>query len=116
MLLGLAAATLILPGCASIISGSTDEIEVATNPPGADCILYRDGKNVGRINPTPGKLTVARSYNDITVNCNKENFDEGAATAGSGFNGWVIGNLLLGEAWSASSSTRQQLTPQATMT
>jgi hypothetical protein len=26
----------------------------------------------------------------------KPEFDDGAATAGSGFNGWVIGNLLLG--------------------
>ncbi len=69
--IGLMLATLLLPGCASIVSGSTDEIEVATNPPGADCILYRDGANVGRINPTPGKLTVARSYSDITVNCTK---------------------------------------------
>jgi hypothetical protein len=95
-LIGLATATLMLPGCASIISGSSDEIGVATNPPGADCILYREGANIGRINPTPGKLVVSRSYNDITAKCNKEGYDEGAGTAGSGFNGWVLGNLVFG--------------------
>ena len=94
--IGLTLATLMLPGCASIVSGSTDEIEVATNPPGADCILYRDGANIGRINPTPGRLAVARSYSDVTVNCTKPEFEDAAGTAGSGFNGWVIGNLLLG--------------------
>lgn len=95
-LLGLAAAMLMLPGCASIISGSTDEIEVATNPAGADCILYRDGSNVARINPTPGVAQVSRSYSDITASCTKDGYDEGYGTAGSGLNGWVFGNVVFG--------------------
>jgi hypothetical protein len=41
-------------------------------------------------------VRVARSYDDITVNCVKPEFEDGAATAGSGFNGWVLGNLFLG--------------------
>ena len=92
----LAAATLMLPGCASIISGSTDDVSVSTSPPGADCTLYREGKNIGRINPTPGTVQVSRSWQDIIAECKKDGYDVANATAASGLNGWVFGNIIFG--------------------
>lgn len=64
--MGLTTATLMLPGCASMISGTTDDLGVLSNPGGADCTLYQDKANIGRVSQTPGKVIVPRSWSDIT--------------------------------------------------
>lgn len=90
----LVAATL-LSGCASIISGSHDDIMVKTDPEGADCTVYRGAEVLGHVNPTPGGIVVPRSYGDILVRCVKDDY-EGEAMNTSGLNGWVFGNIIFG--------------------
>ena len=44
----LAAATLLISGCASIVSGSHDDILVKSEPEGADCTVYRGADVLGQ--------------------------------------------------------------------
>lgn len=88
-------AAALLSGCASIISGSHDDIMVKTDPEGADCTVYQGAEVLGHVNPTPGGIVVPRSYNDIFVRCVKEDY-EGEAMNTSGLNGWVFGNIIFG--------------------
>ncbi len=83
-------------GCASIISGRTQEVHVNTNPAGADCALLREGKVIGRVNPTPGSITIERTKDDITLKCNKEGYMETGYENNSGIAPATWGNLALG--------------------
>jgi len=85
-----------LSGCASIVSGSHQDISINTSPEGAKCAVYRDGVQVGYVNSTPGVVSVSRRANDLWVGCVKDNYDFSNAKDSSDFNGWVIGNLGFG--------------------
>jgi hypothetical protein len=95
-LIALATATLMLPGCASIISGHTDDILVNTDPPGADCTLKRGTDIVGHANPTPTTVIVTRQAADIDISCDKPGYQTASAVQEYGMNGWVFGNILFG--------------------
>lgn len=89
-------AALSLAGCASIVSGSHQDISINTSPEGAKCALYREGVQVGYVNSTPGVVSVSRKGSDLWVGCVKDNYDFSNAKNSSDFNGWVIGNLGFG--------------------
>lgn len=58
---------LVLGGCASIIEGSRQEIEITTEPPGADCTIQREGKTIARVSPTPGTAMISKTREDLTI-------------------------------------------------
>ena len=55
--------------CATIISGTTQDLYVDSEPKGASCKIDRQGAVVGTINPTPGKVNVPRHKDNIVVAC-----------------------------------------------
>ena len=79
-----------------MFGGTSQEIEITTSPPGANCALERAGKIVGRVNPTPGATMVAKSRKDITVTCTKENYADATGYSDSGVEPWVFMNLVFG--------------------
>lgn len=84
------------PGCASVIKGSTQSLNLTTSPePGATCVLTSPG-GTNQTVETPGTVTVERSKHDIAVTCNKAGFEEAYAVIPSSFEGWTLGNLLIG--------------------
>jgi TonB family protein len=84
-----------LSGCATIIKGSSQSIAITTPPTtGADCVL--SSKEGSWTVNSPGRVTVARSKEDILVHCSKTGFQEAAATIPSNFDGWTLGNLVVG--------------------
>lgn len=85
-----------LSGCASIVSGKHQTIDIATNPSGAKCALYRDGEKIGTVDSTPGSVTVSRKSSDLTIGCTKDNYDFSKSKNESDVNGWVFGNLGIG--------------------
>lgn len=87
---------LLLGGCATVVSGTTQTIGVNTDPEGADCQFSRKGVLVGRVNPTPGTMQVGKDYESVTVLCRKEGFDETTGVIGSEFQAMTLGNILLG--------------------
>lgn len=93
ILLSLAAT---LPGCATLIDGTSQNVTVSTSPAGAQCDIDRDGARLGTINPTPGSLHVDKSRKDLTVTCAKDGFRTATVAQSASFGGTTFGNLLLG--------------------
>ena len=85
-----------LSGCASIVSGTSQEIKVVTNPPGANCQFVREGAVIASVNNTPGGVTIKKTKHDITLKCNKEGYQEATYLNHSGADGATFGNIILG--------------------
>ncbi len=63
-------AVLALGGCATAIRGTTQRVGVATDPPGAECLLKnRLMDTPARIAATPGDAEVARSASELNLTC-----------------------------------------------
>lgn len=93
---GAAAAALVLGGCATVVSGTTQTIGINTDPQGADCQFTRKAVLVGRVNPTPGMLQIGKDYESVSVLCRKDDFEDTAGVIGSEFQAATLGNILLG--------------------
>jgi hypothetical protein len=87
---------LSLSGCASMFGGTSQEIEITTSPPGANCAIERAGKIVGRVNPTPGTVMIGKSRQDIRILCEKPEYDNAVIDKDSGVEPWVFANLFFG--------------------
>jgi hypothetical protein len=86
---------LALSGCASIVKGTSQSIAITTPPTtGANCILS-SGQGNWTVT-SPGAVTVEKSKEDIQVRCDKPGWQQGVATIPSNFEGWTLGNILLG--------------------
>lgn len=85
-----------LPACATITTGTSQNISVLTDPPGASCTLTRDGGVVGVVNPTPGSVTVSKSARDIALRCTRPGSQPGVATATPQLQAMTAGNILIG--------------------
>ena len=92
ILFGVAATA--LAGCATLLEGTSQEILVSTNPPGATCTLEREGQTIATIATTPSAALVQRRKYDITIRCKKEGFQEAVFINNSGLaSGSVAGNV-----------------------
>lgn len=85
-----------LSACSSIIEGTSQELIINTSPEGADCALQREGQIIGRVNPTPGGITVKKSKHDITVICTKKGYEKATYFNKSDVAGATVGNIILG--------------------
>lgn len=93
--MAVAAIALSLGGCASVIKGGSQSIAISSPPvSGATCTLTSAQGNWTVI--TPGAVEVSRSKEDVQVRCVKPGYQDGVATIPSSFEGWTVGNLLLG--------------------
>lgn len=88
-----AMAALSVGGCASIFDGTSEEITVNTNPPGATCVFYRENLQIGTVVNTPGILNVKKRKYDITIKCNKPGFSEASYLNHSGTSNLIAGNI-----------------------
>lgn len=81
--------------CAVLVSGcgvppGNPGILVATTPPGASCVLSRQGQPIATVAPTPGIALAEPAAGDITIVCSRPGFADAAVTlpardAGPGF-------------------------------
>ncbi len=95
----LALAMLQLTGCASIVSGTNQPLTVETRADtgavaGASCKLSND-KGAWHLT-TPGSTTVNRSFEDLSITCEKPDYKTGLLTVKSSTKGMAFGNILLG--------------------
>ncbi|HEX4302350.1 MAG TPA: hypothetical protein VHZ78_06125 [Rhizomicrobium sp.] len=91
----LAALGIALSGCASIVEGTTQMVQVATPPvDGAACTLS-SSQGVYTVT-TPGSVKVHKTKDDMKVVCKKDGYQDGTTVVLSHFNGATAGNLLLG--------------------
>ena len=92
----LAAVSLFLSGCSSIIEGTTQEVFINTNPAGAACDFLREGQRIGRVDPTPGAETVKKTKHDITIECVLAGYQKATYHNKSDVAGATFGNIVLG--------------------
>jgi hypothetical protein len=90
------AAALSLSACSSIISGTSQEILVNTNPSQADCGLYRQGAKIGEVVSTPGSVLIQKTKHDVTVVCVRDGYQQTTYFNKSGVAGATFGNIILG--------------------
>jgi hypothetical protein len=84
-----------LSGCATIIKGSSQSITITSSPvSGANCLLTSKEGSWPVV--TPGVVKVDKTKEDILVRCTKDGYQEALATIPSDFQGWTLGNILLG--------------------
>lgn len=75
-----AAAVSLLAGCATIISGGSDEIRIETaDVPGATCEVRSSSGVVLASTVTPGTVSVPRLEERLKVTCEKEGYETGEA-------------------------------------
>ena len=88
-------ATIGLSGCASVIKGTSQSIAITTPPTtGAQCTLSSSQGNW--VLTSPASVTVKKSKDDIQARCTKPGWQDGIATIPSNFEGWTVGNIVLG--------------------
>ena len=85
-----------LTSCASVLSGTSQEISVNTNPSGANCGLYRQQERIATIQDTPGSALVQKTKNNIWVACVKPGFLPASYLNHSGTADASFGNILAG--------------------
>ena len=83
-------------GCSSIIEGTTQEVFVNTNPAGAACDFLREGRRIGRVDPTPGAATVKKTKHDIRIECVLAGYRKATYHNKSGAAAATFGNIVLG--------------------
>lgn len=85
-----------LQGCASIVSGSSQVVSVDTpGCAGARCELSND-KGKFFVASTPGTVTLTRSYNNLQVVCNRNDWSSDPLSVASTTKGLAFGNILVG--------------------
>ena len=86
-------------GCASIVNGQNQSVSVETRTEtgpiaGANCKLSNN-KGTWFVT-TPGSTIVQRSYEDLSVRCEKESNEPGMASVKSSTKAMAFGNILFG--------------------
>ena len=105
---GAALLTVTVSGCASLWEGRSQDIAVSTDPPGAECGLYREeGQRIATIERTPGSAPVRKTRSDIWIVCVKPGYQQSIYYNRSGgtITNVVAGVLTLGISTAVDAST-----------
>jgi len=89
-LLILAWVSILSGGCASIFTGTTQVIQVHTDPPGASVQI--DGAQIGN---TPRLIKISRGDSKLLL-VYKEGYEPEVIEVGTKINGWFFGNIVIG--------------------
>lgn len=89
----IAAASVLVSGCASIFEGTHQDIQIVTNPPGASCVFERHGEVLGTVPQTPGTMTVRKTKYDIMIKCDKAGYQQAQFLNHSGTSAAIAGNV-----------------------
>jgi hypothetical protein len=92
---GLLGAAWLLAGCATITTGTTQPINIDSEPQQAMCTLMREGQELGTVT-TPAPLTIKRHASTIQVICRKPGYEDGRVIMNSRYESASAGNFLLG--------------------
>lgn len=118
--IGACALPALLAGCATITTGSSQNVTLVTEPGGAACVFNRGGEIMGIINPTPGTLMLTKGHGDVRVRCSKEGFLDSSGVVGAKFQKMTFGNILfggiIGIVVDAASGATGEYEPQITIT
>ncbi|ABS77258.1 hypothetical protein [Coxiella burnetii] len=87
---------MLLTGCASIVNGTHQSVQVVTPPvSGASCLLSNN-KGKWYLKSTPGYVTVHRAYAPLAVSCHKKGYLPANRLVHSKTKSMAFGNLVFG--------------------
>ena len=89
-------AGMLASGCATITTGSTQNLTVQSMPAGANCTLHRAGELLGVVTATPATLNISKGTKAINVTCQLENHVLSTQTLDADFQAMTVGNVLVG--------------------
>ena len=84
-----------LAACASIVDGSTQEIEFKSEPAGSHCVVNRDNEEIANFK-TDTFVTVDRSKWPMKILCKQKGYKDTVLNIAAVSNPYVSGNLLMG--------------------
>lgn len=88
----------LLSGCATVVTGTTQTVDVRSYPPGAQCTLARAGMVIATVDETPQSIEISRSLRDVELRCSKPGYDDGHGTLRSDMHEAALGNVFVGGA------------------
>lgn len=110
--LAIAAAALALGGCGSMMSGTTQQIKVSSNPPGATVYTGLQKSDISGVAQVTNKvaigvtpLTIALSRKDGALFVEKEGYFPATVPLSTKMNPWMWGNIALTSPLSTSIDT-----------
>jgi hypothetical protein len=86
----LAGAMFVLAGCATIVYGTTEKVQIDSNPDGADVVID-DSQHL----TTPAQIKLARGSAHKLV-FHKAGYQDDTENLTSSTSGWILGNLIGG--------------------
>lgn len=86
---------LLLGGCATVLTGTRQDIQVDSQPAGAVCTFTRAGANLGSVT-TPGSLNIQRNAAPVTVVCTRDDYEEARAVLNARREMVTIGSAIIG--------------------
>lgn len=101
----------IVSGCASIFTGSTQQVEFDSDPQGATVVIgkmkTKDGKKIMVDSYDAGvtPLVVELSRKKIMVEISKEGYETQEVQLGTTMNPWFLGNFIFGGVLGSSTDT-----------
>ena len=92
-----AAALALTGGCATVLRGVSQDVQIATDPTGAACELRaKDGKVVDEIPVTPGYVRVRKGLEGYTVACRRQGYLDATTALESGIESDEVGGMTWG--------------------
>ena len=86
----------LLSACATIVEGTDQSIKVNLSPDQANCIVTREGAQVGSLSRKNKYIKVSKSKNDLDVECRAPGYLTENLTVESSASGWgVVGCILI---------------------
>lgn len=92
---------LLLSGCATIISGTTDKVSVESNPPGAAFTIQNKAGVTVANGVTPASVTLKKgdgyfSDESYRVNYSLQDYYPQTGVVSASLNPWYFGNIVFG--------------------
>lgn len=87
-----------LVGCASVVEGKKQKINVGTNVPSQGSCTLTDKKGMTYTTTTPGIIEVNRGDGPLQVSCNVDG-GVGSKVVNEDFELWTLGNLFIPLIW-----------------
>lgn len=91
------AAAVMLTGCATIVSGTQQNIFVDTpHVNGAECKLTDSKNGSWYLDSTPGSVSVLKGNGPMNIVCTKAGYERGVVSVDENVSGATFGNIILG--------------------
>src|SRR5260370_9227911 len=95
--LSIVTVAVLLGGCSTTIEQRSQLILVNTNPPGADCGLYRQGIRIATVQNAPGRALIEITKYDIWIACVNPGYQQTTYFTHLGVAGPTLAKIILGD-------------------